>query len=218
LAFRRKLKVAGYMAILILSMGVKSCKKEISNETEYQKIMQQQFESFSKRIGDVDLSTIKYAYNGDSKLYILTALVKGSEDKKYILYVDKRESSSVKYKKFIFESNIPSKILPENEKLFNGFAQFTSLDKSEVGIRVEFINGLKTVREFNAKSYTNVRILETNELEENNESTFGSPLTDCIKRVLRNMSIGEWVLFIATEPESVAGLILACAIDVYIIN
>lgn len=174
--------------------------------SQNQKIMLEKFQPFTKKDGEIDLTTVKYSDLEDKNLYLLTAFVKGSNHKKYVLSVDKRSISKTIFSRFIFESNIPTTLDDQNESSFNGFVQITSLEADHFLLKVNFKNGIKKIVESGNSSST----FRANE----NDTSAVSPLTDCIKSALRRMSFGDWVVFIATEPESMAALILACAIDV----
>ena len=158
-------------------------------------MMQENFAIFNGSIGEVNLSTVKTVYSRDAKLYVITAEVKGSIGKKYILSVDERKIGT-KYTKSLFETNIPKNLKKEDYSAFNGYAKFSSLENNKDFVNVEITNGIKIVTESNNGSY---------------QSNLASPLTDCIKTTLRDMSIGEWAIFIVGEPETMAALVLACA-------
>ena len=165
-------------------------------------MMQENFAIFNGSIGEVNLSTVKTVYSRDAKLYVITAEVKGSIGKKYILSVDERKIGT-KYTKSLFETNIPKNLKKEDYSAFNGYAKFSSLENNKDFVNVEITNGIKIV--------TNGIKIVTESNNGSYQSNLASPLTDCIKTTLRDMSIGEWAIFIVGEPETMAALVLACA-------
>ncbi len=150
------------------------------------------------------------------------------------MYVDERGAKPI-YARYVFETNIPRDVKASDAKNITGYVKFISLLNPKNSSYIYFDHGVQTINGKRVQVGESATV-ETNEIsepvdfegfvsEEVVDQTYNqymievdSRLTDCIKRTLRNMSFGEWVLFIATEPESVAGLVLACAIDVYIVN
>jgi len=212
-----------YFALALGILITNGCKKSTEKETgvaltQDQKLMQDQFRPFAASIGELDLNSVKNTNKGDKRLHVLTAYIIGSSTKKYILYVDERTNNKTNLQKMVFESNIPTSVENQNQNGTTGFAQFTSLETDESTIKVDFVNGIRTITESStndatAGTVTNLPARKVTDLEK--VQLINSPLTDCIKKTLRTMSFGTWCLFVAGEPESVACLILACAIDTF---
>lgn len=238
----------GILAILFASVliVIQSCQKsEIRPSfSRNQVLMMEKFKTFTNNFGEVDLESVKFANNGNEKLFIITSKVKGSETKKYVLFVDNRNVTP-HFARFIFETNIPGKELISTEASGYRFAQFVSLEQDRSLFKVEFQNGnilnfikpiprdgigysglATSVNEYDPSLYVG-QIGELTlgddesyamQAESELQAMIASTLTDCIKREMRKMTFGGWCLFIATEPESVAALVLACAIDTIVYN
>ena len=208
-----KTKSLVFFGLVVGCIGFFACSK-LKDETytpltEEQKIMKQQLSLMEGINGEIDLNSVQTAKRGNSKQFVISAQVKGNKNKKYVLYVDKMDKSVTKYSKFLFESDVPSTLINKNENYFNGFVQLTSLETDESSIRIEFANGIKTIKESKENNLNAINSSLSRHFDNKSLKYAASPLTDCIKRILRDMSLGEWVIFIATEPESMAGLILA---------
>lgn len=192
--------------VVIFSSVLIGCNKSDSSPalTKEQLLMKEKFSTLAETIGQVNINTVKSANKGDKNLYVITAEIKGSKTKKYVLKVDERVSGQVNFSKFLFDTNMPNDLKQKDYSTFNGYAEFYSLDNNITNIKVAFYNGEI------ADNPTVVNLISTTSLS----TQVNSPLTDCIKREMGKFTFGGWVLFVATEPESVAALILACAIDV----
>lgn len=187
-------------------MTLSSCKKDSSNQSfsKNQELLTSKFSDLTESLGEIELSSIKQTNSTTSGIYLITANAKNSFKRKYLLAVDERQVNP-KYERFIFETDMPSDLNESNYSKFSGFANFYSPDNKSLNEQFTFKKGIVVQTD----SKANQLLLTVSEYEE-----VASPLTDCIKQALRKMSFGEWVLFIATEPESMAGLVLACAIDI----
>lgn len=215
--------VYGLVVIAIIFSSVliacnKSDLSQVNNQvlTKEQLIMKEKFSDLKETIGEVDMNTVKSVNNGDKKLYVLTAKVKGSKTKKIVLLVDERISEEPKFFKSLFDSNIPTDFKKEDYNSFNGYLEVSSLEKNNSFVRIEFVNGIKVENRFSKISKVSA---STNSLS-TTEKVFmlGDPIGNCVNKVINNLSLGEAIIFLATFPDSYALVLLACILNTVIIR
>lgn len=180
---------------MLLSMFALSFLSILAQSTQTERnLIQRYYSGFVSEFGALDTLTVKASYSSDNKLYVISAHILNS-NKSFLLKVDEKTDVTT-YKKYLFETDLP-KNLGSDSSTANGFAYVKSLDSDDNGYQVDVVRGVRT--------YTDGDGTEAGK----------SPLTDCIKRKIREMNWVEFAFFIAGEPESVGVLILICAWDVY---
>ena len=187
----KKLIFLSILAFSFTSIFAQSTQKE-------RDLIQYHYSGFVSDFGGLDTLSIKAVYNSDNKLYVISSKILNS-NKSFLLKVDETNDVTT-YMKYLFETDLPKNLTASDSATTNGFMLIKSLD-SDNYFTVYFKNGVRTFSE-----------------DEIITERAASPLIDCIKRVLRGMNFGQWCIVIATQPESMAGIILECAINVYIVH
>lgn len=192
-------------------------------------LIQDNFSALQTQYGAYDLDSVKTNNTlANDGIQIITAKITSNNQKNYVLLIDAHNPSKPMVNKGVADVNFSNLSTSSEPNQQNGSTTFTSIDEGTI-LKIEFINGEKVITETS---------ISDNAFQDNNKGIttnqyasfasyksplvknilYVSPIISCFKRYLQNSSWGELIVYAAGFPETMAAIMLGCAIDIYVIH